>query len=568
MDTAEKEKVPSGQRLQKLRRNWNHPNEGEYVSIKEFLSMGMGGMGIEMLREVTRLLEFTGTAFVTGMIYNIFLKDIYIINIIGVVLSYLLIPLNAMIIDNLGVLPKRFMRTLHLGTVLLLLLSALLWTLPSAQFDHILKDIYKHVALRIICTLVFVYASIYVLKLFGKKYGKFKPFVVFFGIPTFLFSVAMVYLPVQDMRYSTKLLWVHLLTTLIVSFRDSYTGGIVNLQGLMSPNSQERTRIQSIAPIITTSLRALFSIVFPMMANVTGGQTNIATYRWVVPVIGALGLLEGLLVIRAKERVIRPPDEKPKVELRKSIKQILTNKYIWIKNISNMFIVFSGVNRGILSWMLLYGTRMEFFMGAMIAITGIPSTPGNLITPAMSRRFSKRQIMLMMRSLEMLVTICFLFIPYIRNDTLLVGYMILLGTLHTFSTTPCDVIGNTINYDIWDYEQWRSGERLEGSMSLFGYLTDRLGMILGYITPYLLKTVGLVNDWDILFDPVIRNRIFMMHSMIAIAGAALVIVPYLFYDLTPEKLQRIFDDLQQRAAGQPHTAAPQYAVAENQGSEK
>lgn len=62
-----------------------------------------------------------------------------------------------------------------------------------------------------------------------------------------------------------------------------------------------------------------------------------------------------------------------------------------------------------------------------------------------------------------------------------------------------------------------------------------------------MKLVGLVSDWDILYDPEIRNRIFLVHICIAIVGSILVAIPYFFYDLTPEKHQQIIKELQQRA---------------------
>ena len=111
-----------------------------------------------------------------------------------------------------------------------------------------------------------------------------------------------------------------------------------------------------------------------------------------------------------------------------------------------------------------------------------------------------------------------------------------------------NVISGSLTPDVWDYQQWKCGERLEASTGLFQYFTTPIGMLFGYVSPYLLKLVGLVSDWDILYDPIIRNNVFNVHILIAIAGSILVAIPYFFYDLTPEKHQQIIRDLEERAA--------------------
>ena len=66
-------------------------------------------MGIYGVANAIGPLSFAATANVTGMIFGISFKDIYVITIIGTILNYIMIPINANITDNLGQLPNKTM---------------------------------------------------------------------------------------------------------------------------------------------------------------------------------------------------------------------------------------------------------------------------------------------------------------------------------------------------------------------------------------------------------------------------------------------------------------------------
>lgn len=533
-----------------LKEHWNKPKDGEYVSIKEFLCMACGGMGVYGVANVIGPLSFAATASVTGMIYGISFKDIYVITLIGTIITWIMIPINASITDNLGQLPKKTMKIMNIVCLVLTAVSIVLWFIPSTAFDSVLKDLLKHIAIKVITTILTTYCTIFVLRRFGKKYGKFKSFAVIYGVPTLIASTIFVFLPYTEMNYSIKLIWVHILSNLIGMFSTQYNNAVANVEYLMSSNSQERTKMLSVLPIFTGLTRSIFGIIFPIVAQYTGGQLAIATYRWVIPVWGILNMLEGLLIIGVKERVIQPKEHKPKINMKKAAKDVFSNKYLWIQNVSGMFGVFVGAQAGILSWLMLYGTRMEWMMGLVLGLAKITSTPGNLVAPLITKRMSNRSSLLMLRGLQVVLIATFLLIRYIPNDVAKIVYLTAVTMFLTVIECCINVISGSMTPDVWDYQQWKCGERLEASTALFQYITTPIGMLLGYVTPYFLKLVGLVSDWDILYDSAIRNSVFNVHIIIAIVGSILVAIPYIFYDLTPEKHKQIIKDLEERAAAE------------------
>ena len=531
----------------KLKANWNHPKEGEYLSIKEFVFFGLGGMGLFTTGDVIAMLGFAGTSVVVGKIYGISIQDAYVIGIIGTILGFLLIPLRALIKDNLGVLPAKLMRTIHLVSAALLVVSGVLWVLPSAGLDGFLRDSYKHIAIKIVSTILETYITIYVLKFFGKKYGKFKPFMVFFGLPTLIFGTLFTFLPYRDMDYSTKLIWTHLITNLVFMFNGPYSGNVDNMKSLLTPNSEERTKVFSIAPIMLGLGRSIFGIFFPIVATFSGGQLNIASYRIAIPLIGGFGMLQGFLILKAKERIIQSKDHEAKVSFKDSLKEVFTSKYLWITNISGIFGDIAGMQDGLFSMIMLYGTRMEWMMGLLLNISYLPTTPANLLTPMITRRFSKRQALIGLRLIQTIMKACYIFVIFIPGAFGKVALLMTLGMLQSLAGPPVSNIQGTMGPDIWDYHQWKCGERLEASTGLFEYFSTPAKMLIGFIGPFVLRLSGLVSDWDILFDPTILNRIVVVHVVFAVIGMLLATLPYLFYDLTPDKMKKIAADLKERA---------------------
>ncbi len=526
---------------------WRVPKEGEHVSLKELSYYGMGGMGIYLAGDVFAMLMFTGTASVTGMIYGIEIRHAYIIGIIGTIIGYLLTPLGIMITDNLGNLSKKTMRTIHVVSAIAALASVGLWFMQSTRFDTILRDLYKHIAIKIVCTIISNYLGIYVLKFFGKKYGKYKPHMVLFGIPTLILATIYVFMPYQELTYSTKLIRTHIITNLIFMFNGPYTGNVGTIQGLMTPNSQERTKIFSFMPMLLGLFRSIFGIIFPIIASFTGGVLDITSYRYVVPIIGAIGIIEGFFIIKAKERVVVPKDHKVKVNILESAKVVFSNKYLWIKNISDLFGGFANMCDGVLNWIVLYGTRMQWVYGLLLNITYLPGNIGNMITPLVTRRYSKRTSILFMKSIQFVLRFGLIGVILIPSDVGKIVIVMAVSMISGIFNATASVIQNTLMPDVWDFLQWKTGKRLEASTGLFGYLTTPLGQLLGFISPYILKVCGLVSDWDIMYDPVIRNRLITIHIVITFAGMIISYLPYSFWDLTPEKMKKIASDLQKRA---------------------
>ena len=542
-------------------RHWKKPKEGDHVSIREFASWCAASMGLGGWNPVFDTVAMTaGTATLSGLIFGLRPMDIFAVALIATIMNYVALPLGPYIIDNMGRFPKKVTRGLLMGGAGALALGVLLWILPplnisAAQVPEflanivLLPDLLRHIALRIFIVVAAAVAQTTVLRLFGKKYGKFKPMMIFYGPLVLGLVVAVTHIPFQNITYGSLLLMTHLVTGAIDSFRWLYAN-VNDFQNRISPSPQERSRIMSIAPIFTGLMRSIYRPLFPVAAVLLGGIENIRAYQVILPIYGIVCLAQGLLVLRVKERVIEEKNHVARVKFKDGIRDVFRNKYQWIRSLSDVFTRVPNVWEGVIVWSFIYAMRMPWAFGLAVSLYKLPtSTTGQLMTPVFTKYFSKRQVMLIQRLIMGGVLIFLIPSLGIQNPTTMLIVLMAIIMVRSFFQASNDVVNNTLIGDIWDYQQWKSGERLEMSVNTyFRYITDPLLTLIGYVLPFLLGRVGFFGDMDILYDPVFFRSFASTQIWFAAIMTILSAVPFIFYDLTPQKMEQISIDLKARAA--------------------
>jgi len=537
------------------------PEQDNHVSFKEFISWCFASMGLGGWNPVFDTVAMTaGTATLSGLIFGLRPMDIFAVSLIATIMNYVALPLGPYIIDNMGRFPKKVMRGLLAGGAGALLLGIVLWILPplnvaAAQVPQflvdivLLPDLLRHIALRLFIVVGVAAAQITVLRLFGRKYGKFKPMMIFYGPLVLGLVIAVTQIPYQNVTYSTLLLMTHFVTGAIDSFRWLYAN-INDFQNRISPNPQERSRIMSVAPIFTGLLRSIYRPLFPLVAVMLGGLENIRAYQVILPIYGAICLAQGLLVLRVQERVIEEKNHVARVKFKDGIREVFKNKYQWIRSLSDVFTRVPNVWEGMIVWTFIFVTRMPWAFGLAVSLYKLPtSTTGQLMTPLFTKHFSKRQVMLIQRLLMSGVLLLLIPATGITNPTLMLVVLMVIIMLRSFLQSSNDVVNATLIGDIWDYQQWKSGERLEMSVNTyFRYITDPLLMLMGFVLPFLLGRAGFFGDMDVLYDPEFFRAFTSTNIWFAVISLALSALPFIFYDLTPKKMAQISADLKARAA--------------------
>lgn len=529
-----------------VKNNWKTPNEGEYLTLKEMLAYTLAQGGTYVFGCVAMYVTFSASYF-CGAVMGIAVIDFSIINIISTILGYVLMfmnPINVLIYENHGRLTKKMKIFAHLSYSGKLLIGIGCYFLPQGMFESVINGLPQLVGNMLVAGAIWDYFHWFVRRKFCEKHGRFKPFVLICAIPTALMVSGIPYLPVQNMTYTNKLIVLHFAFTLMSYFYNNYIG-INSLVTFMTPNSQERQKLHSIAPILSGLFSSIVAAIWPMLIVSTGGYLSLTTYKVFIPIFTFIGAAMSLLSVFCKERIIEPPMEKrAKVTFFKGAKNVLKNKYFWITNISNVIGQWHGLVGNLLSWWFVYSLRMEWFSGIAGNIVAMGMTFGNILCPIMTKRFQKRNILISFRGITILTVL--LIAVAVKMESIVVFLVALF--LKNAIAPVMDGVNVGLNADILIYHQWKYGERADAMAGVFGWFLNPITVAIGYIMPWLLSTVGFTSDWDVLFDTQILNKVFNLYTWGSVIGLVLLTAPFIFYDLTKEKHDMCVKELQERLA--------------------
>ncbi|MBR6360988.1 MAG: MFS transporter, partial [Clostridia bacterium] len=121
-------------------------------------------------------------------------------------------------------------------------------------------------------------------------------------------------------------------------------------------------------------------------------------------------------------------------------------------------------------------------------------------------------------------------------------------------------IGPSLNADIRDYQQYITGERIDGMFAAVGLIGNIITLATSSVLPAIYERSGLNeatmlslgiksgNVYDVLYDPAYFTHICSVLIIASIVGAALNVIPFFFYDLTEAKQKAMVSVLKIRAA--------------------
>ncbi|MBR7060764.1 MAG: MFS transporter, partial [Eubacterium sp.] len=170
---------------------------------------------------------------------------------------------------------------------------------------------------------------------------------------------------------------------------------------------------------------------------------------------------------------------------------------------------------------------------------------GNLLTPLMVKKFDKKKSIIFFLTVWMIITAGYLLGLHNDNSVPLLALMIFL---RSGMSAACNGITDGLNADILDYHQWKTGERADNMINIFGWFTTPIATLLGLVAPALLKLSGFTSDWDVLFDSTVFTRVMETYVILGVVGLILSTLPFFFYDLTAEMHDKCVAEIAEREA--------------------
>lgn len=538
-------KIKQGIDFLKLR--WSTPAPGEKTNLKEFLSYCVGTLGICGFTFVcSEMVAFTAGYF-CGSIMEIKLMDFTIITFIALVVKYATLyieSINMTIFENLGHLTSSKAKKAAAAYIICTVIGIVFYFVPSAPFDSIIKGLPGIIGNTLTVMGAGGLVNWYLRGKLCKKYGRYKPFMMIYGIPVTLITIAITFVP-TTLDYTVKLMLLHFLFTLRGRFTSIYCDNPTAIVALITPNMVERQKYYSIGGIFTGNLRSIFRIIFPILIVSTGGYLAVESYRVFIPILSVISLLIGLTFVKVKERVAVNQIETPKIDFKKSAKSLFENKYFWIINLANTFALWNALADGVINYIFIYQLRMEWIVG-IISIINVTSAVGNILTPWLIKRFEKRTCILIMRSVWIVMIALY---PVALKLQSVIMLMVIIFIRSAISAA-CNGITANMGADVLDYHQWKTGERADNMQSIFAWFTTPVATVLGLVSPWLLGKFGYTSDWDVLFDASIFSNIMYVYVFLTIGGLVISTIPYLFYNFTKAQHDKCVEEIRLRESGE------------------
>ena len=458
--------------------HWKTPALDKYVSYKEIIAYGVGGMGVQFVMFFCSLIALSATSFLVG-------------NTIGIKPMHLQYMAVASTIIGFGITIGRS------------------YIIDSARF----------------------------------KSGKFRPWLAITGIPTVIIAVVFVWLPYETMSYMQKVIAVFLCYNLLQCFYPFFQQAYTDLANVISPNSHERTDIVSVSSIIYSMAPSLTGLFVPMLSTLTGGLNSITTYRIIHPIVAIVGLLLSYIAYAGtRERIIVAESHVNQFKFSDAFRAVAKNKYFWITSLAGWLGFLEGAVDVIVGWTFIYAypDRMGLY-GVATTLIGNAALWAMLICPIAIRVLGKRNLLIWCNVTN--VVLIGLLYPLYNN----IPALIILYYLNRFVNSFAIVYTPGINADMRDYQQYFTGERIDGMFGAVGIIGSFIGMFTGMVLPTIYQMLGLEDNYDVLEVASFREDMFDVLIIAAAIGAALNFVPYLFYDLTETKQRGIVKVLKIRA---------------------
>ncbi len=381
------------------------------------------------------------------------------------------------------------------------------------------------------------------------KGGKFLPFIRKTGLPIVLISTVFVWLPYENMQYITKAVVVWFMYMLLSIFLCFYNESYTYFQQIITPNAQERANVMSISQVIYSLAPTITNLVIPWIAGVTWGLNNIWTYRVIYPVFTFIGLIIGTIFFRkVKERLILPKKQPEPVRMLDAIREVAKNKYYWIIQAAAWVVFLESGYGVVLGWSFVYGHGGEYQASLGLANTVIGNAVlwSMLLCPIAIRFMGKRNLLITANAINIVILI----VLYFTYQNLI--FICVLWYLNTFINTFWNIVQHNISADMRDYHQWKTGVRVDGLFGPLGMIGTVIGFFTGMFYPAVYEKMGLLENYDVLYNDAVRNNLFEVLILCSAVGALLNLIPFCFYDLTENKHKAYVEVLRIRAMFENH----------------
>lgn len=533
------------QKISNVTNYWNSPAEGRYMPFKEIVSYAGGGIGVKFLAVMATNMILSATNVLIGNTLGVDPIDMYIMYFISVLVNIPLSGIRANIIDNTRSREGKYRPyTVKMGIPSAIVTILFVW-FPYNQFGALFGE--------------------------GTIFGKSKAYVV-------TCTLILIFNFIQNFFY--------------YFFSEAYD----NLIHVLSPNTQERADVSTIKGVVYSLAPSILNLAMPIFAQLftNNNMYDIRLYRYIYPPLAILSVILSIVVyVNTKEKIVQAKTHVIQVKFMDSLREVLRNKYFWVIAMATWLGFLESSMTVVLGWLYNYGGICNGSTYSLITLVcQNAGLVGMLLAPFAIRKWGKRFVLIGTNVLN-IVFIALMF-PVVRVidmsgtstsalDTWIpLILLVVCYWMNNLMNAFMQILTPSINADIRDYQQYISGERIDGMFSTITAIGGLITVASSGVVNLLYNKFGINVETAerVMNDPEVMNKVLRNGSVVkdvieaadtssityfslyssdilqticgvlilaSIVGAFINVVPYFFYDLTELKQQGVIRVLKIRA---------------------
>ena len=526
--------------ISNVKTHWKTPAKGRYMPYKEIAAYSGGGIGAYMIITMGSACLLATSSTLLSSTLGVDPMDMYIMYVLAVVANIPLTGVRASIIDNTR-----------------------------------------------------------------NKAGKYRPYIVTMAIPAAIVCNLLVWFPYAKLSdwvgegmifgetkaYVAKCAIIMFLNLLLHFFYYFFYDAYENLIHVLSPNSYERSDVAAIKSVVYSLAPSIVNAVTPIIAEnlFHSNTTDIRVYRFMYPILAVGGLLLCMVVYKhTEEKIVQARTHVVQIKFIDAIKAVAKNKYFWIISLASWIGFLESAYQNVMFWLYNYGGACNGNEYAIVTtLYGNASLWGMLLAPFCIRKWGKKSVLVVTNIFNIIFILMML--PF-TNDIHNMTIWLILGCLYlnAFMGSFAHILNPAIQADIRDYQQYKTGERIDGAFAVVTTIGTVLTLITSSALPWIYEKNGLTkenaaivtsnnavlqrvlgdgettvgqileqqlangqdnynNALSALYDPVVLLSLIKVLIVVAAVGALMNVIPYIWYDFNEKKQESVIRVLKIRA---------------------
>lgn len=394
------------------------------------------------------------------------------------------------------------------------------------------------------------------------KFGRYKPYIIGIAPVISLFVVLATWLPqVDSMTFRVVYAYCTCIPSLVLW--NIWYNTFYMIPAAMTPVSQERTDMLSPVGLIMGFAPTVMNfIIGPIRAYFMKLGQEYMAFRLMGLISTIIGIVLVFLILKTKERIYETPQESERIGVIEGLRLVMKNKPLMVYTLAMIF----GSLRGVAEMNSYYIGQFRYgetteqglsLFSILSPIVGFAATPAMLLLPFMTRKMNNKTIMIMWQVINavtygVLCIVGYENIPVGTPTAIIITVVRFITCFNAVGTLTPIMLS-----EIYDYQQWKTGRRLEGFIQTFAI--SMTGLVLQFsmfIPTFIQQKIGFQpmnfkNGAEYLPENIaIMNQWFNISAVITVISGVLFIIAMAFYPLSNKKYNRIMEELKQRSHGQ------------------